>query len=93
MAETDKVVKLRDQQGPKLAAVALIEPPSRFGSAHLVDLKPTRLGAILRQAERGTNLVEWHELCDKMVESDDHLRAVVETSHLPVQPLMELTAE
>lgn len=79
MSEQSNVVQLRDGvTSPRLGYTALIEPPSKFGSAHLTELKPERLSAILREAQGG-KLETWNDLCDKMLETDSHLRSVYET--------------
>src|SRR5215210_3513013 len=81
MAEPTNVRQLRGGDGvtsPRLDTVTLIEPPSKFGSTHLSGLDSNRITAILREAQSG-KLESWNDLCDKMLQTDDHLRSVYET--------------
>lgn len=57
---------------------ALIDPPSHFGTAQLADLKPERVGSILREGASG-RFETWADLQDKMLETDEHLASVWET--------------
>lgn len=78
-SETARALRTADGiTSPRLDLVTLIEPPSKFGTAHLAALNAEELSGILLQAHTG-KLERWNDLADKMLQSDDHLRSVYET--------------